>query len=83
MTPARADADLTAIARRTIWFESPEKALTDRPRFLAYAFRYASAEDMAALRNTLGDEALRDELDCAPPGIIDARSRAYWELMLG
>ena len=36
MTPARADADLTAIARRTIWFESPEKALTDRPRFLAW-----------------------------------------------
>ena len=80
---AATDADLTAIARRTIWFEPPEKALANRTRFLAYAFRYASAEDMAALRTAWGDETLRDALDRAPPGIIDSRSRAYWELMLG
>ena len=80
---AATDSDLTTIARRTIWFEPPEKALADRPRFLAYAFRFASAEDMATLRSALGDDALRDALDRAPPGIIDARSRAYWGLMLG
>lgn len=80
---AATDTDLTAIARRTIWFEPPEQALADRLRFLAYAFRYASAEDMATLRSAWGDGTLRDALDRAPPGIIDARSRAYWELMLG
>ena len=80
---AARDTDLTAIARRTIWFELPEKALADRPRFLAYAFRYAEAEDMATLRTAWGDDVLTDALDRAPPGIIDARSRAYWELMLG
>ncbi len=87
MTPSGAtagvEAELAAIARRTIWFEPPETALADRPRFLAYAFRYASAEDMTTLRATLGDDALRYALDCAPPGIIDARSWAYWNLMLG
>lgn len=81
--PAHVEGQLVAIARRTVWFEPPEKALANQPRFLAYAFRYASAADMAALRVTLGDAALRAALDEAPPGIIDARSWSYWNLMLG
>lgn len=75
--------DLAAIVRRTIWLEPPQKALADRPRFIAYAFRNASAEDVATLRGAWGDTALREALERAPPGIIDARSRAYWGLVLG
>jgi hypothetical protein len=37
---------------------------------------------MAALRGAWGDAALREALERAPPGIIDARSRAYWVLVL-
>ena len=76
------DDSLLAIARRVIWFEPPATALADPVRFLAYACRYATHEDMAVIRSHVRDEELRHALDNAPPGIIDARSWAYWNLML-
>lgn len=76
------DSELTAIARRVVWFEPPEQALTDGARFLAYAFRYATPEDMATLRRRLGDDRLRVALEHAPSGVIDERSWAYWRLVL-
>jgi hypothetical protein len=70
-------------AARVIWFEPPEKALSDMPRFIAYAMRYASHEDMKAIRAHVSDEQFRSAIDAAPPGIVDARSWSYWNLMLG
>ena len=77
------DPDLTAIARRIIWFEPPEKALADPARFVAYACRYGLHEDMKVLRERMDDDTFRRLLDEAPPGIIDARSWAYWNALLG
>ena len=74
--------DTLAVARRVLWFEAPEQALGDTRRFLAYAFRYATYEDMQCLRRYLDDQVLRDALEHAPPGIIDGRSWSYWRLML-
>lgn len=76
------NAQTLALASRLIWFEPAEQALADGVRLLAYAFRYARAPDMAVLRQYLDDDALRHALLHAPPGIIDARSWAYWQLML-
>lgn len=74
--------DTRAIASRVVWFETPDVALSDAVRFLAYAFRYATHSDMRTLRTFIDDDALRDALNYAPPGIIDGRSWAYWRLML-
>jgi hypothetical protein len=71
------------IATRVIWFEPPEQALRDVPRFMAYAFRYATHEDMKVLRCVFNDENLREALDNAPPGIIDPRSWSYWHAIFG
>lgn len=71
------------IARRIIWFEPPSVALSDPVRFMAYALARASHEDMQALRRHLEPEDLVEALDRAPPGIIDARSWAYWNLIAG
>ena len=71
-----------ALARRLVWFEPPEQALSDATRFLAYAFAYARAYEMDALREWVDDTQLRTALRDAPPGIIDPRSWAYWHLML-
>jgi hypothetical protein len=71
------------VAARVIWFEPPEQALRDVPRFMAYAFRYATHEDMKVLRGVLSDDDLREALANAPPGIIDPRSWSYWHAMLG
>lgn len=37
---------------------------------------------MAVIRHYVDDDGLRQALREAPPGIIDARSWAYWHLML-
>ena len=72
-----------ALARRLVWFEDPREALSDTPRFVAYAAARATHEDMKLLRQFLSDDDLREALDHAPPGIIDARSWAYWNSNLG
>ncbi|MFN0193942.1 MAG: hypothetical protein ACKVP5_18550 [Aestuariivirga sp.] len=76
------NAETEDLARRTIWFEPPSKALSDPVRFAAYAFAYATFEDMTVLRRYLSDADLREALKNAPPGIIDARSWSYWHLRL-
>jgi hypothetical protein len=72
-----------ALALRIVWFETPAEALADPVRFMAYAFARATHREMAALRAYLTDADLREALDAAPPGIIDPRSWAYWNLKLG
>lgn len=77
------NADTEALARRVVWFEEPVKALADPVRFMAYAFSYATHEDMKTLRRLLGEEGMRSALQAAPPGIIDPRSWAFWNSKLG
>ena len=71
------------IARRIIWFESPHHALADPIRFITYAMTYARHEDMRVIRRYVSDDDMRDALDHAPPGIMDARSWAYWNSKMG
>jgi hypothetical protein len=68
ITPETAEA-----ARRIIWFEEPEKALADPIRFMAYAMTYAHHSDMRVIRQFVSDDEIRQALDNAPPGTIDAR----------
>jgi hypothetical protein len=76
-------AEFHALANRVIWFEPPEQALQNAARFMAYAFRYATHQDMKLLRSALADEDLMEALENAPPGIIDQRSWSYWHAILG
>lgn len=71
------------LAKRIIWFEPPELALSDPIRFLAYAMTYARHEDMREIRRHLSDDDIRAALDHAPAGIIDPRSWAYWNAKMG
>ena len=74
---------LAEIAARVVWFESPEVALAYPARFIAYAMRYATPEDIRAVRRHFGDDGLCAALDDMPPGIIDPRSWSYWHAILG
>jgi hypothetical protein len=71
------------VARRVIWFEPPAQALSEPIRFMAYAMTYACHEDMQVIRRYVCDDDIREALDQAPPGIIDARSWAYWNSKMG
>lgn len=77
------NSETRTLARRLVWFEAPDEALADPVRFLAYAFTYATHQDMQLLRKYVDDDDLREALDRAPPGIIDPRSWSYWNLRLG
>jgi hypothetical protein len=72
-----------AVARKIVWFEPPEKALSDPIRFMAYAMTYALPEDMRFIRKYVSDDDFRDALDHAPAGIVDPRSWAYWNSKMG
>jgi hypothetical protein len=76
-------SETSRIAKRIIWFEPPAAALADPVRFMAYAFARSTFEDMRVLRRYVSPEDFLKALDQAPPGIIDARSWAYWNLMAG
>src|SRR5665213_645655 len=71
------------VARRVIWFESPEQALVDPIRFMAYAMTYARHEDMQLIRCYVSDDDFREALDHVPAGIVDPRSWAYWNSKFG
>jgi hypothetical protein len=70
--------EIVALAPRIIWFEPAETSLQDPVRFIAYAMRYATHEDMAVIRTYVSDQEFLACLDKIPPGIVDARSWAYW-----
>ena len=74
---------LLHLAPRVIWFEPPEKALADPVRFLAYVMTYGTAKDIAVIKRYLDLNDFREALEHAPPGIIDARSWAYWNTVVG
>jgi hypothetical protein len=83
MKPLPCNPDLLDVARRVIWFETPEQALADPMRFLAYLMAYGTATDVALIRQYLEPADFREALDHAPPGILDERSWAYWNVMAG
>lgn len=76
------DAVLRDLASRYVWWESPERALENRSRFLCQLLQLGTAEDVHSARRIFGDEALRDALRNAPAGVLDARSWNYWHLVL-
>jgi hypothetical protein len=81
--PLPPDGDLLAVALRVVWFEPPEQALADPIRFLAYVMTYGTADDVAVVRRHLDLDDFREALEHAPPGVIDERSWAYWNAMVG
>lgn len=83
MKPIPLNPETAVIARRIVWFEEPAQALADPVRFMAYAMARATHDDMKALRRYVSDDEFREALDQAPPGIVDPRSWAYWNNVLG
>ncbi|HEX5325114.1 MAG TPA: hypothetical protein VFW75_00460 [Acetobacteraceae bacterium] len=83
MKPIPRTLETEAVARRLVWFEAPAEALADPIRLMAYAMASATHEDMKVLRRYVSDDDFRQALDQAPPGIIDARSWAYWNSRMG
>jgi hypothetical protein len=52
-------------------------------RFLTYLMTYGTAEEIEVVRRYLDLADFRVALEQAPPGIMDERSWAYWNVMTG
>jgi len=76
-------ADLREVARRVVWFKSPEQTLADPVFFLARLMTHGTYEDVLVAKRYFGEEEFRNALENAPPGVFDARSWAYWNTVFG
>ena len=74
--------ELKQIAQRVNWFEPPEKVVRDVDRFLVYFMQYCLDTDIPVMRRYFTDQQFRHALNNRPPGILDDRSAAYWDLVL-
>ncbi len=76
------DETLLGVARRVVWFQPPQETLQDEVQFLSHVMIYGLPEDVIAVRDAYGDEAFRNALRNAWPGIFDPRSWSYWHTVL-
>ena len=76
------NSELIEVAKRINWFDNPEELLNNPNRFLCYFMQYCQAKDLAIVKKYFSQQQFRDALDSAPLGIIDARSKAYWEIVV-
>jgi hypothetical protein len=74
---------LCEIAARYVWWQPSEVTLAHREHFLCQLMTLGTAEDVRTVRRMMGDQALMDALDHAPPGIMDPKSWNYWHLFFG
>ena len=81
MRPLPQTAALIDLAPHIIWFEPPEQALADPTRFLADLMTYGTLAEIAVVRRYVELDDFRETLERAPPGIMDERSWAYWNLV--
>jgi len=81
--PLPLSPDLLAIVPNVIWFEEPAVALADPIRFLAYVIMtYGTPADLAVVRRYVDADGFREAIENAPPGIMNERSWAYWNVMI-
>jgi len=73
---------LRDLAKRYVWWQSPDETLARRDHFLCQLMTLATAEDVGLARRLLGDDAFRHALNNAPPGVLDERSWNFWHLLL-
>jgi hypothetical protein len=83
MQPLPLTSELAHVSRRTVWFKPPEEALDYPEHFIAHVLTYGMFGDVQTLRKYVSDDDLREALAHAPAGVFDARSWAYWHIMLG
>jgi hypothetical protein len=67
-----------AIASRVCWWQPAEETLAHTPIFLCRVMNLGTWEDACLCLEEFGEEAFRDALRTAPPGILDAPSWHYW-----
>jgi hypothetical protein len=72
--------DLRAVAKRVVWFKTPEQALEYPKLFLAHVMTYGTLDDLVSAAKYYSEADFKAVLDDPPAGIFDRRSWNYWNL---
>jgi hypothetical protein len=83
MTPLPFTPELLAIAKRVVWYKSPEETLADPVLFLCHLMTYTLPEDAVIVGRHVDTAQFRRALELAPSGLFDPRSWAYWNIKCG
>jgi hypothetical protein len=76
-------AELLRIAKKVVWYDSPEATLTDLPTFLAQLMVYGSPSDVATVERYVPPEEFRRVLEQAPAGVFTEELWRWWHERLG
>jgi hypothetical protein len=74
---------LEKLARKYIWWKSPEEAVRTPQRIIAQVMNLGDYSDVQTLAEQLGDEPLRQAIAHAESGQFNERSWHYWHFRLG
>jgi hypothetical protein len=74
---------LKPLARKYIWWKTPDEALAMPQRVIAQVMNIGDYDDMQSMAALVGDAALREALAQAQAGQFSPRSWAYWHYRLG
>ncbi len=77
------EPEFESLARRYVWWETPERALERRTLFLCQLMELGTSDDVRWARAHFGDAAFKDALQHAPPGVLGKRSWNFWNLLFG
>ena len=76
-------AGLIRVARKVVWYDSPENTLADLPTFLAHLMVYGSSADLAEVECYVPLEELKRVLESAPAGVFTSESWQRWHERFG
>ncbi len=82
MQTLKSTPELTLLARKYIWWESPEWAMKHPDVFLANIMNLGAGEDMMLIYHIINKKLLVNALKNAA-GYFSYRSWDYWHLKLG
>lgn len=75
--------ELLRVARKVVWFDSPERTLADLPAFLTQLMVYGSPADVAVVERYVPVEEFRQVLENAPAGAYTQEAWERWHERFG
>jgi len=71
---------LQAVAKRVVWFKTPEDTPRDVKLFLAHVMTYGTLSDISTTLQHFSEGDFEAVLNDPPAGVFDRRSWTYWNL---
>ena len=75
--------ELLRVARKVVWYDRPEQALSDGKNFLAHLMVYGSSADVEVVERYVGEEEFRAVLEQAPAGVFTSTAWERWHVRFG